>query len=394
MKMQKAMKHTMPRFNQNSEYNQQPTAASTSPQLTIINDIAPSASPSTLIHINNNNNNTTNSNTNIIIADLTEELITPLTSSNGKFQKAVKHTSNIFARDSSSPQLTTNSHKTSSGSNKAVKHTGGGYNSYYQNKSSLNINNNRYSQELVKSTPINSNKTPMLTSLVAGVSPTSSQTNPNLNNKITITTTYVYKRVLTQPEIDLNLECEEEEIVYIVESPKPPSPLLPVESMDVVEDNNEEIKMSDVVIEPPVNDETVNHCNHDVLEPIEPNEIKPSSEEESKLVDETKKDLEISKKIEEVKTTEENEINKEPIIETKKLENEEESLDGKSKSTLIVESNNEDAPKKLNDKKRPSQSSSLNAKVVNEITNLDLTGNNYKLNFFLLTQRHMSKNYF
>ena len=78
----------------------------------------------------------------------------------------------------------------------------------------------------------------------------------------------------------------------------------------------------------------------------------------------------------------------------RELENEEESLDGKSKSSLIVESNNEDAPKKLNDKKRPSQSSSLNAKVVNEITNLDLTGNNYKLNFFLLTQRHMSKNYF
>jgi hypothetical protein len=40
----------------------------------------------------------------------------------------------------------------------------------------------------------------------------------------TITTTYVYKRVTQEPDIDLNMECEEEEIEYIRMPPSPPPP--------------------------------------------------------------------------------------------------------------------------------------------------------------------------
>ena len=35
------------------------------------------------------------------------------------------------------------------------------------------------------------------------------------SNKVTITTTYVYKKVTQEPEIELDMECEEEEIEYI-----------------------------------------------------------------------------------------------------------------------------------------------------------------------------------
>ena len=415
IKMQKAMKHTMPRLNQNSEYNQQTTSSS---QLTIINDIAPSASPSTLIHINNTSNN--NSNSSITIGESSNQFFannldttssTTVASTSGKFQKAVKHTSNIFSREttsSSSSQSPATSHKVSSGSNKAVKHTGGGSNSYYQNKSSLNINNNRYNmtvanQESLKSMPINNNRTPVLTSLVTGVSATSPQTNANptstTNNKITITTTYVYKRVLTQPEIDLNLECEEEEIVYIVESPKPPSPQ--PESMDAIEEvKNEEISSDpapvvapvvstvhdavvDAVQESKLNDEKIK-CPP-VLETI-PSETINNSQVPvgtSILLDETKlenekpiekpeiKEKEMPTSIDQVirpATDKENE----PIIESEQLTNEDEILVSK----LIPSSNenkNLDVLNKIGDKKRTSKSlSSLQA--VSEKKNLDATG--------------------
>ena len=43
-----------------------------------------------------------------------------------------------------------------------------------------------------------------------------------------MTTTYVYKRVLQQPDIDLNLECEEEDLVYIMPPVTPPPVKVPV----------------------------------------------------------------------------------------------------------------------------------------------------------------------
>lgn len=100
-------------------------------------------------------------------------------------------------------QSTKRPHQASS-VNKAVKHTGGGSHAYYQ---SLNPNNN------IQITGTNNAKSSaQLNMNIAGIDGKSGQ---NVNakpasvvagsNKGTMTTTYVYKRVSQQPEIDLNL---------------------------------------------------------------------------------------------------------------------------------------------------------------------------------------------
>lgn len=47
------------------------------------------------------------------------------------------------------------------------------------------------------------------------------------SNKVTITTTYVYKKVTQEPEIELDMECEEEEIEYIKRPVKTVEPVEP-----------------------------------------------------------------------------------------------------------------------------------------------------------------------
>lgn len=78
--------------------------------------------------------------------------------------------------------------------NKAVKHTGGGTHSYYQ---SLNQNKNHSPKTI---TPINTVNDTANKTQPKQVNPTTTAT-----NKVTMTTTYVYKRISHQPEIDLNL---------------------------------------------------------------------------------------------------------------------------------------------------------------------------------------------
>lgn len=111
-----------------------------------------------------------------------------------KVQKAVKHTSslmNSILKEMLPPPIMQSTKRSYSSivQNKAVKHT------------SPVITNAVHAKQPL--TQVNQNS----------VAPTS-------GNKITITTTYVYKRILQAPEIDLNLECEEEEIVYVKAQPK------------------------------------------------------------------------------------------------------------------------------------------------------------------------------
>lgn len=75
-------------------------------------------------------------------------------------------------------------------------------------------------------------------SLIASIQParsSPSSTDQSTSNKVTITTTYVYKRVTQEPEIDLNMECEEEEIEYI----RRPAQVVVVETLPVNDDNEE-----------------------------------------------------------------------------------------------------------------------------------------------------------
>ncbi len=95
--------------------------------------------------------------------------------------------------------------------NKAVKHPGGGslpyYNSLNATTGIINNNNNnnnsdtlnQFKQAILHSTINNLNET---------VSPANKILIPNSinsSNKIITTTTYIYKRVTQEPEIDLNL---------------------------------------------------------------------------------------------------------------------------------------------------------------------------------------------
>jgi len=111
--------------------------------------------------------------------------------------------------------------------NKAIKHTGGGSNAYYQSNKQLQPNNNQQpltqlnlNNDLTKSTPV----------VAATIQPAT-------NVKMPTTTTYVYKRILQQPEIDLNLDCEDEEIILLSapSSPIPPPPPPPVPELVHVE---------------------------------------------------------------------------------------------------------------------------------------------------------------
>jgi hypothetical protein len=403
--MQKAVKHTMPRSNQSTEQYQ------SSSQLTIINDIAPSASPSTLIHINNNA--ATNSNT-ITLGDAASQFFTnnnaasvvvapPL--ANTKFQKAVKHTSNVFSKDSTA---TSSSSYSSTGSmNKAVKHTGGGSNSYYQNKSSLNINNNRYNfQDTLKSSTSNNNlnynnnnnnKTPVLTSLVSTPTsplplptppsaPSSTQSSQT-NNKITITTTYVYKRILTQPEIDLNLECEEEEIVYIVESPKPPSPPPPpneLTDMDVIVEKVIDVQPTTLPIESANAQEekiinVVQEQCSKVLEPVSTNDVDKSVlalDENEKVEPENKEENKDKVIVEKALLEEDDETSQ------SKLMLKEKAIVDSKLTSITNESETELTSKKqlVNDKKRIASTQALvlsgGGNVLSEKNSSDSTGKN------------------
>merc|ERR1712127_599113 len=128
--------------------------------------------------------------------------------------KQSSNNSNVYLKDCLPPPIM-QSTKRPQTVNKAVKHTGGGSNAYYQ---SLNPNNNK------PFTQLNVNN------LESNCSLNNSQKISNNNglnsNKSTMTTTYVYKRVSQQPEIDLNLECEEEDIVYIMPPLSPPPPIV------------------------------------------------------------------------------------------------------------------------------------------------------------------------
>jgi hypothetical protein len=162
--------------------------------------------------------------------------------SNGlKMHKAVKHTQS-FLKEILPPPIMQSTKR--SAVNKAIKHTGGGSNAYYQTLANANLNSNKNNQPL---TQLNLNQVVDLSPSTALLNTSvDSNTNQNLvalgnslgsgsfgsNNKITITTTYVYKRVQQPPDIDLFLECEEEELVYI----KPPSPSpSPVKSKEIGE---------------------------------------------------------------------------------------------------------------------------------------------------------------
>jgi hypothetical protein len=137
VKMQKAVKHTMPRPNQQQQY---------SSNITIINDIAPSASPSSLIQINNGHS-----------------LLNP-SAGKSSSSSSFKHTSNnnVFLKDL--PPVTSS---TNNNNNKAVKHTGGGSNAYYQNKSLLSQHSNS-----LQDATTHPSKTPVLASLVSGADST------------------------------------------------------------------------------------------------------------------------------------------------------------------------------------------------------------------------------
>jgi hypothetical protein len=185
IKIPKAVKHTMPK-NQTNTINE--TVMPLSNQSITIKPT------SQLINTNNNNNNSV---------------------SNLKYNKAVKNTSS-YLKDILPPPIMQSTKRPSL--NKAIKHTGGASNSFYQTLNKQNTNNQPLSQlslntDLSTSSSIQNNYNNNL-----------NQTNNSISsNKIMITTTYVYKRVSQPPEIDLQLECEEEEYIYIKSSTPPPS---------------------------------------------------------------------------------------------------------------------------------------------------------------------------
>jgi hypothetical protein len=77
----------------------------------------------------------------------------------------------------------------------------------------------------------------------------------NQTNKLTITTTYVYKRITQPPEIDLSLECEEEELVYVkapvsVALPKTPSDENKFGESKIIETVRKSTTAATVLLEP------------------------------------------------------------------------------------------------------------------------------------------------
>lgn len=160
---------------------------------------------------------------------------------NGKVQKAVKHTmprhllkqkateessgpkqqqksankqsssnnTNIYLKDILPPPIMQSTKRPnnvhSHSVNKAIKHTGGGSNAYYQ---SLNHGSNNSTDSLSKVKPFAQLNVNSLNDTTGKSHNANSgkipyhQANPN---KINMTTTYVYKRVSHQPDIDLNL---------------------------------------------------------------------------------------------------------------------------------------------------------------------------------------------
>ncbi len=177
-----------------------------------------------------------------------------------KPSKTVKYpnsSSNISLKDILPPPIMQSTKRplTSQGSssnniplmNKAVKHPGAGSLAYF-NPLNADIPN-PVKQTLIQTPVNNSNETamPVNKMLVANTT--------NSSNKITMTTTYVYKRVLQEPEIDLNLgnkkkernrkilmthlkflffsECEEEDLIYIV-PPLTPPPTSPVKDPELI----------------------------------------------------------------------------------------------------------------------------------------------------------------
>ena len=186
-KAQKAVKHTMPRSLMNQNVSQQQQFMSNNKQPTSAYD---------------NFANTQ--------------------SQGGKNQKAVKHTAaNNYLKEILPPPIMQSTKRV--GTNKAIKHTGGGSHSYYQSLGQQAASTNGQ-QPL---TQLNLNN---LTASVNATEASKQANGPKFNpatNKITMTTTYVYKRVSQQPEIDLNLECEEEDLIYIVPPVSPPPPPTP-----------------------------------------------------------------------------------------------------------------------------------------------------------------------
>ncbi len=87
--------------------------------------------------------------------------------------------------------------------NKAVKHPGAGSLAYF-NPLNADIPN-PVKQTLIQAPVNNSNETAMPVNKILVANTT------NSSNKITMTTTYVYKRVLQEPEIDLNLGNKKKE---------------------------------------------------------------------------------------------------------------------------------------------------------------------------------------
>jgi hypothetical protein len=213
-KLQKAVKHTGPR--------PQPATSN----VLIINDIAPSP------NLVNRSPNTTPSST-------------------IKVQKAVKHTSaaSMLLKELLPPPIMQSTKRPTV--NKAVKHTGGGTNAYYQagkmaspqlNKITL-VNSSAAPHHPLSQLSLNSNN---------GDLKNASGKNSSPSNKITITTTYVYKRVMSQPEIDLDLECEEEEIVYVVKEPEPepePEPIEVESSEPILQVEEAQVEQSEAKIE-------------------------------------------------------------------------------------------------------------------------------------------------
>jgi hypothetical protein len=179
VKAPKAVKHTTPRFLQNNNNH--------------------------IVQLNHNSNipiTTVDSNK----IEINKFQLLPQTPQQQvKAQKAVKHTSaNILLP----PPIMQSTKRL----NKAIKHTGGGSNAYYQ---SLN----------------NSIASPSQEQTVAQINNSANEIKPQTSSqpsttKIPVTTTYVYKRILQQPEIDLNLECEDEEII-LISAPTTPIPSPP-----------------------------------------------------------------------------------------------------------------------------------------------------------------------
>ena len=132
--------------------------------------------------------------------------------------KQANNSANTYLKDILPPPIMQSTKRPASAQahtvNKAVKHTGGGSHAYYQS-----LNPGSTLPKVKPFAPLNVNS---LNEQSFGKS------NQVAANKASMTTTYVYKRVLQQPDIDLNLECEEEDLVYIMPPVTPPPVKVPV----------------------------------------------------------------------------------------------------------------------------------------------------------------------